>query len=201
MTEMPPPPPSVQYAPPYPQPESTNPWSIVSLICGIVGCLMITAVAAIVTGIVGLATARPPRGGKGMAITGIILGLLWIGGGVAVVGGLGYVASHASSLATYAAKPVTMQYLNQLAAGDIAGADKIAPGLTKEQQQDLIKQLKPLGRCTDLQIQTTHYENINGAVHFAFSGTAVFEHGTQSIDVETTTAQHTGLTLDRLELK
>ena len=199
MTQMPPPP-NVQYSPQYPQPSPANGWSIASLICGILGCLIITPIIAIVTGIIGIATAKSPRGGRGMAIAGIILGVIWIGGGVALVGGFGYLVHHVSVLAQYAAKPVTMQYLNRLAAGDTAGADKIATGLTADQQKTLIEQIKPLGRCTNVDVTNPQYDNVNGVVHFAFTGTATFEHGTKSIDVATTMGNG-GVTIDKFEMQ
>ncbi|MBQ6823556.1 MAG: DUF4190 domain-containing protein [Clostridia bacterium] len=78
------------YPQPYPQPyaqqqnqptppasNKTNPVSIVSLICGIVGFCFnpfyFTTLAAIICGIVGIATAK--NSPKGMAIAGLILGI------------------------------------------------------------------------------------------------------------------------------
>ena len=84
----PPPLSSPTYASPYPQqktyspqqlpgPQQTNGLAVASLICGIVSfCIPILgSIAAIVLGILGLGKTKDPRvGGKGMAITGIVLG-------------------------------------------------------------------------------------------------------------------------------
>jgi prepilin-type processing-associated H-X9-DG protein len=57
------------------QTPQSNGWAIASLVSGLFGCLFIPGIVAIVTGIIGLNNTRDPRvGGKGMAITGIVLG-------------------------------------------------------------------------------------------------------------------------------
>lgn len=79
MTAPPPPPPlPYQGGPPQPHPYSapppkTNWWAIVSLIFGIIG----GAVIALVCGIVGVRKAKQYGSGRGMAIAGIVLSVLW----------------------------------------------------------------------------------------------------------------------------
>jgi prepilin-type processing-associated H-X9-DG protein len=61
------------------EPQQSNGWALASLILGICGCLGITGLLAIIFGIVGLTKTKDPRvGGKSMAITGIILGSVFL---------------------------------------------------------------------------------------------------------------------------
>jgi predicted Zn finger-like uncharacterized protein len=68
----------------------TSGMAIASLICGIVLCLApLTSIAAIILGVLGLQKVKQGAGGKGMAITGIVLGavgiLLAVAAAVAVI--------------------------------------------------------------------------------------------------------------------
>jgi hypothetical protein len=66
------------YPPPGPYPprpaNTTNWWAIISLIFGILGGVLIS----VVCGIVGLRRARAGRGGRGMAIAGLVLSAVWV---------------------------------------------------------------------------------------------------------------------------
>ena len=78
--------------PGYPQPgqSRSNGFAIASLVCGIIGCLLVTSLAAIVFGALGIrkANREPQSGGKGMAIAGTSLAVMWLlivglfGGGI-----------------------------------------------------------------------------------------------------------------------
>lgn len=73
-------PPPGQY--PYPPPPTgPNYWAIVSLIFGIIGGVLIS----VVCGIVGLRRAKEGRGGRGMAIAGLVLSALWVVGIVVAI--------------------------------------------------------------------------------------------------------------------
>ncbi len=80
-----PPPPPLPYqdaGQPYPAPPPrTNWWAIVSLIFGVIGGVPI----GLVCGVVGLIKAKEYRAGRGMAIAGIVLSVLWIVGGAMFV--------------------------------------------------------------------------------------------------------------------
>jgi hypothetical protein len=65
------PPPPGQYAP---QPPGTNWWAIVSLVFGILGGVLVS----VICGIIGLRRARAGQGGRGMAIAGLVLSVLWV---------------------------------------------------------------------------------------------------------------------------
>src|SRR5829696_6957905 len=80
---MTPPPPGYGAPPPgYPMPgaSKSNGWAITSLICGIIGCLGLTSIGAIIFGALGIrkANREPQAGGKGLSIAGIVLGVLWL---------------------------------------------------------------------------------------------------------------------------
>jgi Septum formation len=64
-------PPPGYYPPP---PKTTNWWSVVSLIFGIIGGVLVS----VICGIVGLNKARQGQGGRGMAIAGLVLSGLWV---------------------------------------------------------------------------------------------------------------------------
>ena len=79
----PPPPPPQPATPSYAAgPKTgTNGLAIAALVCGIVGCFTITAIAAIVLGFVARNQIEQSGGtqqGSGMALAGIILGFVWL---------------------------------------------------------------------------------------------------------------------------
>jgi hypothetical protein len=73
------------YGYPPPQPPSTNGLAIASLVCGLGQFMLwgVASLAAIITGHIALSQIkRTQQGGRGMAITGIVLGYLGLAGGV-----------------------------------------------------------------------------------------------------------------------
>jgi Domain of unknown function (DUF4190) len=77
--------------PPYPlpfRPPRTSAAAVASLVMGLLGCLpFVTGILAIITGIIGIAvTGRPDVRGRGVAVAGLILGIVsllsWTGIGV-----------------------------------------------------------------------------------------------------------------------
>lgn len=74
----PPPPPYSQGAEGYygqsPTPNRTNVWALVSLIFGLIGGVLVS----VVCGIVGLKKAKEGQGGRGLAIAGLVLSVLWV---------------------------------------------------------------------------------------------------------------------------
>ena len=173
MTEMPPPP-GVPYQPGVnqrtTQQAQTNVWSIISLICGILGCLFITPIVAIVTGIVGVVQAKTLKTGRGMAIAGIILGLLWIVGGIAMVGAVRYGGSAIiSALGGAVLKPSISTSFNDLADGNTAAAKTYMPSLSDDELDTLAAELKPMGHVKMIDFSSFNANNTNGQKDFTFT--------------------------------
>src|SRR3954462_15398383 len=72
-----------------PTPQKGNPAAVAGLVLGLIGCLpFLTGVLAIVFSIVGIRKTRDPQvGGKGMAVAGLILGILSVVGWAMFGGG------------------------------------------------------------------------------------------------------------------
>jgi hypothetical protein len=62
------------YPAPPPPTKQTNWWAIVSLIFGVLGGVLIS----VICGIVGLKKAKQGQGGRGLAIAGLVLSVLWV---------------------------------------------------------------------------------------------------------------------------
>ena len=88
------------YSPPYPVPAKSNGLAITALICGIAGVALfwlayivlpfLAAVTAIITGHLALGRIKrdPALGGKGIAITGLVLG--YVGAVINLIIGIGF---------------------------------------------------------------------------------------------------------------
>lgn len=70
-------PPGTAFPDPMHPPQRSNGWAIASLICGIIGCFPVLQLLAIVFGLVGIRASRRVHTGKGMAIAGLVLGILF----------------------------------------------------------------------------------------------------------------------------
>ena len=169
-----------------PAPASTNPLAIVSLVCGIIGCLGITGLAAIITGIIALVTTKPPQKGKGMATAGIVLALVWavvgiavaVGSVVVVKKGIEFVQAEVAK----ATKEPAMQAINALSEGNAAPIKAL--GITDEKAAEISAQIKGLGQVKDITVASPSYQNNNGVITYSFTGTALFENGTKTLDVQ-----------------
>ena len=172
MSQFPPPvpPPVVVYAQ-APQRQPANAWAIISLITGIIGCFIVTPLIAIVTGLIGIGQSRR-SGGRGMAIAGLILGILWIIGGLGVIGG-GYWTYHK---VVAAAKQPAIDTINALVAGDPTKAKQFS-NLTDDEAIALSDRLKGYGKCTDLSVSLNSITTakVNGTDTLHVKGTATFE--------------------------
>lgn len=178
---LPPVPPAVGQT--YPSPgmgpvKQTNVMAIVSLICGILGCIpVITSLVAIITGFLGIKKADDPRvnGGKGLAIAGLLLGVV----GLIAWAGIGYGTYRAGSAvaqAVMAAPNAGKAFMTDLASGNVTAAHGKTTGLTTEEVQQLVDQVKPWGAFKDSTgIPQMHAED--GVTRAAYMGTADFANG------------------------
>ena len=180
------------------QPKS-NPLAIVSLICGIVGCLFITPIVGIITGLIALGKSKL-QGGKGMAIAGIILSILWIiggaGFGVLTYWGVGKIYAMVEELT----KQPAITFINHLGDGDIAAASKMTD-IPEDQLQPIADYVKPLGKCTDISIQSPSIQTNNGITTAQFRGTATFEKGTKTIFVDVLKGADGQVKIQEIQLK
>jgi hypothetical protein len=139
------PPPGGYGAPGYPYPgqTTTSAAAVTSLICGILFCIPgITSLVAVITGIVGLSSTKNPAvKGRGMAIAGLILGILGLLGWGAFGNGLSRYWRYAAPQRTFATT-----YVNNLVAGNVdADVTLSTDKITQDQLQALSDQAKPWG--------------------------------------------------------
>lgn len=169
----------------------TNGVAIVSLITGLVGCAGITAIVAIITGIIGIKRANRPEyagSGKGMALAGLVLGivflLLWAlilpAGGLAVFMGF---------KGTEAPRQLARDFVRDLANNDIDAAfAKVQPGsfLTRERLESISEEMDTTpsentaasdwGRFKDLAGTNVSIDTTAGISTFDYRGTATFDN-------------------------
>jgi hypothetical protein len=138
---------------PVPTP-GTNGLAIAALCCGLVGIFPIAAIVAIVLGAVALNQLHSRiQQGRGMAVTGIVLGVLWLLGWV-VLFVAAVVTSGPERTASGAVTQTTDAYVEDLEAGDCfsgAGRDEvdsvtILPCTTAHESQVVTIFAMPAGR-------------------------------------------------------
>ena len=204
MSQFPPPPPSQGYPPPPPgqsyppggypphgqsygyppQPQASNGLSITSLIMGILLCVpAITGIGAIAFGIAGIRKAKDPRyGGRGMAISGIVLGFVNLIGW-AMIGGLGYYGYQQS-------KPVRQlanSFLTDMSRGDVNAASKHCHStMAVAELQRVATQMKPWGAFKEATFTQYNMRSTNGAARFELGGVAKFDNGTKNVNIAMT---------------
>lgn len=181
MSQTPPPPPQPPYGgyqppddPEYSIPlrRNTNVPAIVSLVCGLTLCIpFATGLLAVVFGVVGLRKANDPRRtGRGMAMAGIILGVIslvgWIVISFAVWRGYQQVRPGLALIDTY---------LGALAAGDVAAAQANATdNVPPERLAQLSQQVQPLGPYRGFTPTDARPVEVNGTTGWDFTGRARF---------------------------
>jgi hypothetical protein len=163
----------MNYAQPGMQPTRTSAAAIASLICGILGCFIITGIAAIITGIIGLrATRNPQVKGRGLAIAGLSLGVLTTLAGTGCLvstGGFAYWA--------YRQYAPAVEAMNGLATAASAGnADQVMnyvdpSRISRADVDALIAELQPLGTPTGFVPANPQVNNNNGITTVNFDGT------------------------------
>jgi hypothetical protein len=121
-----------------------NPSAVVSLVCGILGCIpIVTGLLAVIFGIVGLNKARNPYvSGKGMSIAGLVLGLIsligW--GAFGALVGVGWNEFGKPTL-------VAVQFAQQLSQGNVDAAMAYTTGIAREKlvaDSDAMKAAGPI---------------------------------------------------------
>jgi hypothetical protein len=159
-----------------PAAKRSNGAAITSLILAILFCVpFLTSFLAVIFGFVGIRKARDPQvGGKGLAITGLLLGLLGLVGwiGISAAGGYG-----AYALWKYGApaRAEAKQFAQDLSAGNIDAAKaRTTDRIKREDLVQAAESLKPLGTLQDTTLFTPGYQNINGVTTMEVAGVATF---------------------------
>jgi Domain of unknown function (DUF4190) len=163
-------------------PPKTSVAAICSLVCGILGCIpFITSIAAVILGFVGISvTGNPQRTtGRGLAIAGLILGLLgiagWTLGGGMMIWGYG----KAKQLSTAQAKP----FIEAVSAGDYTKAANYST-MSEEEMKTLHDQIAGWGTLSDMNMTGFNAQKnagvpgqmtITGHATFATAGQKDFE--------------------------
>jgi hypothetical protein len=162
-----------------PPAKTINGWAIASLVCGLCGFVVLTIPAAIVLGIIGFVTARPPKGGKVMSIVGILLALLWLAG--ISIGS--FFIYRASTALTSEAKVPIITLLDGIAEADTAKISQVST-FTPVQLPELQKLLPGVGKVTDF--TTTGFFSKRGTdgTHLTINGNVDFENGKRKVKVE-----------------
>ncbi|WP_428937629.1 DUF4190 domain-containing protein [Fontivita pretiosa] len=185
MSQMPPqqPPPTSYGAFPPPGAARTNGMAVASLICGLLICVpVLTSLLAIVFGILGIRKANQTQvGGKGMAIAGLVLGVLGILGWVSF-GTASYMGFHAlKDRVLQPAEQTGSAFFTSLAEGDTAKAQSYTTGkLSSAELESLSAQLKGLGSFKDFSISRFDADSSGGnSIHIVVAGSANFQNGSK----------------------
>lgn len=176
---------SMQYQPT----GGTNGFAVASLICSIVGfcAVFIGGLLGILFGVMGISKANQTNGrGKGMAIAGIVIGIITlITSGLLVAGGYSayFLGKKAVGLAReFAMTPQT--YIEDLSAGKIDEAQAMTTGLSHDEVQAQSASLQGMGAFQRIQITKSDSEkntsNGTSSSNVEFTGNAYFANGTKT---------------------
>ncbi|HEX4054583.1 MAG TPA: DUF4190 domain-containing protein [Tepidisphaeraceae bacterium] len=155
-------------------PRRSNGFAIASLVLGILGCIpFLTGLLAIVLGVIGIRKTRDSSvGGKGLAIAGMILGIISVLGWSGFGGLMGY-AYRESKPAGVVAK----QFLRDISAGNINAAMANSTGLTAAQLQTQNRQMISLGPLQSVSISSFNLSTFNSQSIMSLGGAATFASG------------------------
>lgn len=176
MTQIPPPPPMQPTVPNYGAgaPKKTNGLAIASIITAVVGfCVpVVGGLAAIILGVLGIRKSRE-SGGKGLAIAGVVVGVISLIVPLLFFGSIFGIVMGATSAGRDAAK----QWMVATSAGDIDKAVSLSSAaVTREEIEAIHETLKPLGAFQDMTSSNVNLQN--SELHL--QGTATFANGTQA---------------------
>jgi hypothetical protein len=154
--------------------------AVVSLVCGILGCIpFFPGFAAVLLGIVGIAKTGSPRvTGRWMAIVGLLLGLMSVG--VWTLGGFGMYAAY-----QLVATPAT-ELTRDLSEGKIEEALALTvPGTDRATLEAASEKIKPWGafQSLSLALDKIDGQGVKDGSKFKIGGTATFATGTKNFSI------------------
>jgi hypothetical protein len=161
---------------------TSNGMAIAALITGLLGCIpFLTGLLAIIFGILGIKRSKVSQSGKGMAVAGLILGILSLLGWSALFGTGGYALWQLRDNSTLA-----KQYVTALAAGTVgASAPDGSYVVTQADVDEYQKDTKGLGAVKDTTAIPTRMNNdVQVVVLQQFTGgeSRVFAVGQQKVN-------------------
>lgn len=171
-----------------PAPKQSNTPALISLICGVIGCIPLAQIVAIICGIIGLRRAKVAQTGRGMALTGLILGIIFL---IAYAGfGVAAYATYrgvSAAIAQFSAptKAMTSGFLRDLSQGDISSAVE-STNLSQQDVKKLSEQAKAWGQFQDVVINDWNVDTSNNVLSFKLGGTAKFTNGSHPFKITLT---------------
>jgi hypothetical protein len=150
--------------------------AVASLICGILGCVpLLTGLLAVILGIVGMRTTRDPRyTGRGMAIAGLILGLISLIAWGVVVGG-GALGARMAYMHTKPERDAARQFAADLAAGNVDAAQaRCTAKVKREELVTAANKMKTWGTFQDTTLPVGVKQSTNGVEEAFVMGAATF---------------------------
>ena len=118
------------------------------------------------------ASATPKASGRGMAIAGLILGLLGIAGWGLFGGGI-----YALYIGSKPARAVATQFTNDMVAGNIsAAASRCDPNMSQESLQSASDTMKNWGTLTNMTLISANVHSTNGVTQWELGGSAQFSN-------------------------
>jgi Domain of unknown function (DUF4190) len=145
--------------------------AVASLIFGIIGCIpYLTGILAIVFGVMGIRRTRDPMsGGRGLAIAGLILGIISIVGWTCCGGLMAFSYEESKPAGVIATK-----FVMDLCAGNISAAVANSQGFTAAQLQTLHDQLaKSMGAYQSISLTSFNMSWMNGVEVMRLGGTCM----------------------------
>src|SRR5688500_3084373 len=184
MSQVPPPPqpgytpapgaPGAPQAYSMPPQRQTSGAAVASLIFGILGCVpFVTGLLAIILGFIGMRTTRDPKySGRGMAVAGLILGLL----SLVVWGAIGGTAGVGGWMAYNYTKPQreeARKFAADLAAGNVDAAQaRCTSKVTRAELQAASDKMKGWGTFQDTTMPIGSRQTVNGVEEAYVAGAA-----------------------------
>ena len=149
--------------------------AVTSLVLGLLSCIPVVGLVAVICGILGIVKTKDPRyTGRGLAIAGLLLGLVGlVGWGIAA--GAGYGVWAYGKPAREAAK----QYARDLSGGNVdAAMGNSTSTITRDELAAAADKMKSWGRLQDTTLPAVMMNKVSGSAETVdVIGTADFQSG------------------------